>query len=329
MAKLDIQSLSKDGYASGCCLVCSVNEKQASSGKPYCECTLCDGTRKFTAKMWDSTKEKLQKFEKAVAFVELMDSPYNGKSSYILKKIEACTEQVSVLSFVKSAPVSPETMYDTVLSIVDSSVVGEYRGSLAELTTRMYEKNREKLLYWSAAEFVHHNYYSGLLYHTYRMVLAAQALADVYKSVNRELLFSATALHDIGKLKELDTDELGESEYTVNGQLFGHLLTGVMMVEKEAEKSTYDREKVSCLEHCIAAHHGQLEWGAIKLPCIEEATILHIVDYLDSRVEMYEAESIDQEPGSLSAGAIYGLDKVKIYLPPFKKNSVSDETEFL
>lgn len=323
MEKLNLEKVKIDKGGSGNILICGISERLTTTGKPYCELLLSDGEMKVTAKMWDITKDILQEYEKKVVYMDITLSGYNGKDSYIVRNIESCKGSPDVLEFIRSAPLSAESMYRVILSVVDSSVTGEYAGSLAELTKRIYEKNRAKLLYWSAAEYLHHNYYSGLLYHTYRMVLAAQALADIYTGIDRELLFSATALHDIGKLRELATDELGEAEYTVNGQLFGHLLTGVMMIEKEAEKGFYDREKITCLEHCIASHHGRQEWGAVRLPCIEEATILHIIDLLDARVEMYEKESANMKPGTLSDIQNYGLDKVKVYMPAFKQTSAA------
>ena len=90
------------------------------------------------------------------------------------------------------------------------------------------------------------------------MVRSAVMLSRVYP-VDRELLLAGTALHDIGKLSELETDNLGVADYSVDGNLFGHSLIGCEMVTKAASKNIYDEEKVRLLKHMIASHHGTLE----------------------------------------------------------------------
>ena len=191
-------------------------------------------------------------------------------------------------------------------------------GTLAGLAENILLANKEKLLKWSAAESIHHNMYGGLLYHTYRMAHQAIMFVDIYPSLNKELLVAATILHDIGKLYELNSDELGVSEYTINGQLFGHVYIGMRMIEDENQKGYYDQEMIKCLMHCISCHHGKLEWGAITLPHIEEAAVLHYIDMIDSRVQQYEMTYEDMEPGTVSNSKIFGLDGVKVYKPLFK-----------
>ena len=180
------------------------------------------------------------------------------------------------------------------------------------LVKSIYEENKTKLLYWSAAKSVHHNCYGGLLYHTLRMMRSAFTLTKVYTTINKDVLFAAVALHDIGKITELETDELGVADYTVDGTLFGHALLGIEMINAKA--SGYNPELIRLLKHCLAAHHGQLDWGAVTIPAIPEAMMLHQIDMIDSRMYQFE-KAIEEitEPGQLG-DKVFGLG-TKVYRP--------------
>ena len=140
MEKLNLEKVKIDKGGSGNILICGISERLTTTGKPYCELFLSDGEMKVTAKMWDITKDILQEYEKKVVYMDITLSGYNGKDNYIVRNIEYCKGSPDVLEFIRSAPLSAESMYRVILSVVDSSVTGEYAGSLAELTKRIYEK---------------------------------------------------------------------------------------------------------------------------------------------------------------------------------------------
>ena len=203
-------------------------------------------------------------------------------------------------------------------------VIPEDDYSLTALTVRLISKNSKAFSSSSAAKSMHHNLMGGLLYHTYRMVKAAYSVCDIYTTLNRELLVCGTALHDIGKIEELSTSELGAANYTPDGRLFGHALIGIEMIDKmvaeadsAAGRETYNREDVRLLKHLIASHHGTLEWGAITLPAVPEAMVLHNIDMIDSRMYMYEEGLASTKPGSVSdyINGIAGDGRSTIYRP--------------
>lgn len=65
--------------------------------------------------------------------------------------------------------------------------------------------------------------------------------------------------------------------------------------------------------HVIAAHHGQLDWGAIAVPATPEAMVCHQIDMIDSRMEQFEKAYEDIEPGTMSK-KLFGLG-TSIYKP--------------
>ena len=148
------------------------------------------------------------------------------------------------------------------------------------------------------------------------MIKAAEQICGIYPSLNRELLLIGTALHDIGKLKELETNEFGISEFTPEGNLSGHTLCGIEMLNNavtEMEEAP-DPEEYKQVKHMIASHHGLLEHGAIVVPATAEAMVLNNLDLIDSRMYMFEEALTGIEPGTVS-GSIWALDGAHIYKP--------------
>jgi 3'-5' exoribonuclease len=95
-------------------------------------------------------------------------------------------------------------------------------------------------------------------------------------------------LHDIGKIRELTYDrELG---YSDEGQLIGHLVIGVEIVDEkvhEAEKLSNEEFPGNLrlrLKHMIISHHGEYEYGSPKLPMTLESLALHYLDNLDAKM---------------------------------------------
>lgn len=301
-----IKDLQENQKSATVVLLTSIDEKETKGGKPYCVFALSDGESQIEAKLWNNAKTDVKVEEKTLITAELYPKEYQGALSYELFRYGPAPEDCQITDFVVKAPYKPEDMYNEILSLLRKEVPKSHEESdLVDLTQHLYEDNKEKLLYWSAAKSVHHNCYGGLLYHTFRMVRSAVMLSRVYK-IDKELLLCGTALHDIGKIIELDTDNLGIADYSVDGNLFGHALIGIEMITREAAKSSYDEEKIRLLKHMIASHHGELEWGAITKPATPEAALLHEIDMIDSKMYQYEKAIDKLEPGEMS-DRIFGL----------------------
>lgn len=81
-------------------------------------------------------------------------------------------------------------------------------------------------------------------------------------------------------------------DYSADGRLLGHPTLGVMMIEEMVHKYFKDADplKVKLLEHIIASHHGSPDCGAAVYPQTVEAEIVHELDSMDSRVEIFRGE---------------------------------------
>ena len=115
-------------------------------------------------------------------------------------------------------------------------------------------------------------------------------------------------VHDIGKTVELAAAP--DLEYTDEGQLLGHTVIGVGLLDekvKEAEQLSGEavpEELVVRLKHMIVSHHGEYEFGSPKLPMTLEAIALHYLDSLDSKIESF-AQLMRDDPNGESAWTTY------------------------
>ena len=133
-----------------------------------------------------------------------------------------------------------------------------------------------------AARSMHHAYVGGLLEHTLSMASLARHLARHYPHVNADLLVSGSLFHDMGKAYEYALEEgFAHSE---DGRLVGHIVRGIVLIEKAAAELNFPAVDLQQLIHLIASHHGTHEWGAPVVPKTLEAVLLHQIDLLDSRI---------------------------------------------
>jgi 3'-5' exoribonuclease len=134
----------------------------------------------------------------------------------------------------------------------------------------------------------HHAYPGGLLQHVVNLMEVVLRVSPCYPQVDRNLLLMGAFLHDLGKVDELRYDR--EMAYSDEGQLIGHLVMAVGMLEvkiAQAEKLSGEplsAETVLRLKHMIVSHHGEYGYGSPKLPMTLEAVALYCLDNLDAKL---------------------------------------------
>lgn len=284
-------------------LVKKTEEKEGKRG-PYTAAVLTDGEQEISVNAW----------------VPLSAFPYQGK---VVDAELACKNgfvninrvyevpNADISAYIPHAPVNRDACYAMIRDTMD-----HMKNTDLKLVVRdIMEKHKEKFLVWSAAKSVHHNYISGLLYHTCRMLSCAKYVSAIY-NLDSDMLAAGVILHDVGKLYELDMDVMGNSEYTVKGNLFGHLYLGAEMINSACRVVGVDPESETMLllKHMIVSHHNKQELGAVRMSATKEAYVLSMLDLLDSRVWIMEAELQKMEPGKCS-GPIRVLDGACVYNP--------------
>ncbi|HEY9125888.1 MAG TPA: HD domain-containing protein, partial [Acidobacteriaceae bacterium] len=140
-----------------------------------------------------------------------------------------------------------------------------------------------------AAKQLHHAFLGGLLEHVVSLLGLAERVVPHYPVLMKDLVLTGIVLHDVGKIHELAW--VGGFEYTLEGQLLGHIQIGASMVERamDALPDFPPRLKTLVL-HMILSHHGKLEFGSPKLPMIPEALMLNFLDDMDAKMQTLESE---------------------------------------
>ena len=301
-------------------LYLGAEKKTNKNGKDYAVLKLCDGKNKFEAKHWDITPEQIGVEKGAILSGELKVSLYNDRLDYQITNVYPSTSlDVSLQDFIVMPPYDIDKMYN---HIIDSlkAFVNNAQGaeeSIASIAIGLIEKCEKDYKRGSAAVSMHHNCYGGLLYHTYEMFLAAEGLVNAFPFVDKEILLTAVAIHDIGKVKTYNTSAQGDAELNVLEVLDGHLAVGYAAVLSEAPRHNCNKEKVRLLAHMVGSHHGKQEWGAIQVPATPEAFLLFAIDYLDSRVNMYRKVQEGLEVGTFS-NKQFALDNANVYRPIYQ-----------
>ena len=176
----------------------------------------------------------------------------------------------------------------------------------------------DRLMYFPAAQRLHHAERSGLLHHTTGMLRTAEHILAAYPFLNGDLLRAGVILHDLCKIQEMKSDSLGNvSDYTRDGLLIGHLVRGVAQLQLAAQNVGVEGEIVLLLEHMILSHHGEAEYGSPRMPMFPEAEALHWVDLLDAR--MNEMQAIMQRvPEGAFSEKIWSLER-RLYHPRYEE----------
>ena len=300
----------------------SAEEKLQKTGGTYLDIRILDGFGKVDLKMFNSSRTTLD--SKCVRVGEVVDmdiriQQFRNDKSAVVDDLRPTSTSAVPRDFVVSAPIDIDETFEKIISYLDSisrSNPGDRYAPISDLARELLIENKEAFKFSGAAKAMHHELIGGLVYHTYRMLQTASRICSVYPRLDSVLLCSAVAIHDIAKIREMDTSELGDITYTIPGQLMGHLYMGAEMVHDfaSANPGKYDPEKVMLLQHMILSHHLNPEWGAVKGPATAEAQMLHYIDQIDAKMYMYENHFEDLKPGEITDKLPYGLEN-NVYKP--------------
>ena len=254
------------------------------SGKPYDNVILQDKTGTLDAKIWDVGSVGIEEFD-AMDYIAITGdiTSFQGNLQCSIKRARKVNEgEYDPADYLPVSDKDVEVMYKELMGFI-GSVKNQY---LSQLLHSFFD-NKEferRFKFHSAAKSVHHGFVGGLLEHTLGVTKNCDYFAETYPILNRDLIVSAAIFHDIGKLEELST--FPENDYTDEGQLLGHIMIGAMEIAERIK--TIDGFPVKLaheMEHCILAHHGELEYGSPKKPALPEAVALSYADNIDAKME--------------------------------------------
>lgn len=295
-------------------LIESMQKRFTPNKSGYYGATLSDGESSVDARIWDCNLIEANNIQAGKVYLFTAHvNEYAGKIQYVVTGVKIPEEgEVDESLFFKSAPLSKEELNKGIKSYIKKI----NNPILYKLTVNLISKVAPEYFEYPAAMSMHHNFLYGLAYHTYTMLQLAEKLLSIYPGMNSDLLYAGTILHDIGKTKELSGSK--SPVYTMEGNLLGHIVIGLQMVAVAAsEEHVEDTEEVRMLEHMLASHHGELEYGSPKEPGIMEAYALHLIDLMDSKMAAISPEVVKTQKGT-NTSPIGSLNRKALYVPNIK-----------
>lgn len=292
-----------------------VQIKKTTTNADYASMIAFDGKELIEAKIWafnDDLKSKLKNGEVYRAIGKMKE--YQGKMQFNITDITLVdSSEVDISSFYEYAKVEVNELQD----YIEKAVASIENKVLQDITVYILKNNYVNFFNYPAAVTMHHNYYSGLAYHTYSMLRLAQGYLELYKFLNKDLVYAGIILHDIGKIVELSGPK--GTEYTKEGNLLGHIVIGANEINQAALHFDYQKEDAYlALMHIMLSHHGQLEYGSPKEPMIPEALLIHYLDLNDSKLAALEKEVNKTKPGNYT-NPVVTLDRKTFYIPNIEK----------
>lgn len=280
-------------------------------GKPFMSLILQDKSGDIEAKLWD-TNEEHENTYKAETIVrvggEIHD--YRGKNQLRIKQIRVARqdEGIQVSDLVPSSTIPKEQLMEEL-----TQFFFEIKNpNISRITRHLIKKHQQSILVQPAATKNHHDYVSGLLDHVVSMLRLGKAIAQLYPTLDTDLLYAGIILHDIGKVMEL-TGPIATA-YTIEGNLLGHITIMVNEIGQAATELGIEGEEVMLLQHLVLSHHGKEEWGSPKKPMIQEAEILHYIDNIDAKMNMLKRALDKTKPGEFTE-RLFPLDNRSFYKP--------------
>jgi 3'-5' exoribonuclease len=262
--------------------------RQKKTGEPYLSLVLADRTGEVEAKMWDNVAEVMETFEKD-DFIKVkgVAQLYQNRQQFTIHKLRRLEEsEADSVDFFPCSARDPEEMF----AELRATIAGMGNVHLRALLDAVFDDAAiaEPYKLAPAAKAIHHAWRSGLIEHVLSLCALCRVAAKHYGNVDIDLLLTGAILHDVGKIEELTFDR--SFGYSSSGQLLGHIVLGLRIVDEKLRLVPGFPPKLRLLvEHMLISHHGELEFGSPKVPVFPEALLLHHLDNLDSKMEAMRA----------------------------------------
>jgi 3'-5' exoribonuclease len=283
-------------------LLTAVQQATTKSNKPYLRVTFRDAAREVSFPLWDNSP-----WFPAAQNEWIPGNFYKLRATYReteygsqldIEKIREVNDDDRALGFdpamcLPQSRFPSDVMFAELLATANEEIEDQ---GLSALVSEILQQHREVLLGLPAAITNHHAFAGGYLEHVVSVTRNAVLLADRYlrdygdmqPPLSRDLVIAGAILHDIGKTRELAVTPTG-AEYTPEGELIGHILSGRDIVREAVQQKPVERELQLRLEHIIVSHQRLPEWGSPKPPMTPEALIVHFADDLDAKFQMMYA----------------------------------------
>lgn len=312
MKTLYVENLEKGLIISGeAFLIVSCEKSEDKNGNFYYKIKLGDKTGQVDGKIWSDVVLRIN--ESAIKSGNIVSigakvEEFKGTLQLNIQNVEK-VEQDKLDDFLESSKFDPQEMFDEVMGYVEDIKNKEIKAIIVKIFEDKEIKRR--FMYWPGASVVHHNFRSGLLQHVLEMLTISRSMVRFYPEADFDLLTTGIVLHDIGKIYELDANDLAVP-YSKEGLLLGHINMSLRLFEdfggRELPENTYLH-----IAHLILSHHGTYEYGSPVLPATVEAIMLTYIDDLSAKARTADSvRSHIPDKESFSQRVIW-LENAKIW----------------
>ena len=292
-------------------LVVSSVKGTTDKGLSYLNVTFQDKSGTIEAKKWDVNEQDLKIIVPgSVIIVEGIVNLYKNQPQLKIvgaSKIEN-KEDIVMSNFARVSPIPLEKLKAKLDYYLNSFKDKDVEKVTKAVISHFYDK----YITYPGAVKVHHEFGSGILHHSLFMADVADAIANIYKQVDRDILVAGALLHDIGKTIEYENPVAPVQ--TTEGKLCGHIAIGYAEFKRIVDELDIKSEVPLLLEHMILAHHGSLEFGSPVMPSTREALLLSEIDMLDSR-QMILDKSLDAVNEGEFTQRLWMMDDTSFYKP--------------
>lgn len=260
---------------------------ETKAGKPYLALGVGDKSGEIEARLWDNASEYAGGIvEGSFVRIKAVAKPFREQLQLSVQSLEpVADDRVNLADFM---PASKRPQAEMLIEL-EAVIAQVTDAGLQALLREIFQGDvLARFQQAPAAKKLHHAYIGGLLEHSLSMAGMVGKTAAHYPMLDRSMLLAGALLHDIAKIEEYRFHR-PPFDYTDRGRLVGHLVLGVELVRRAAERvEQLSLAQVDQLVHIILSHHGQLAFGSPVLPMTPEAIILHHLDDMDAKMNYME-----------------------------------------
>lgn len=293
--RMAVKGLKPNDTVTSFFLVRNPQHRLRKTGEPFLTLLLTDQTGELPAVLWEDLEGVGEQVREGdLVKVQGVVGMYQGEMQLTIQRLRLARDGEAALEDFLPAT---EADVRSLMTFLDETIQAFTNEPLRRLLSHIFagEGFREAFAAAPAAKGLHHAYLGGLLEHTVSVVKLCTTIADHYRgAVDTDLLLASAILHDVGKIFELTWNR--GFDYSDEGRLLGHITQGVVFVEEQiAQIPEFPPRLRMELLHNILSHHGQYEWGSPRRPKTVEALILHSVENLDGKVNLFQ-KLVKQHP---------------------------------
>lgn len=312
---LDIKSLANGQIVKGRqFMVFASSIAKTKSNKDYLMITLGNKTGKIEGRLWTLPTSFVMPRVGDVVCIDAAVTEFNSQTQLNIATLsilpaEAITDIAEFTIEVQNRV--PAAEFNQALVGIREELIKRHSTLLLNVLDNVMEEYCSDMLVATAACGVHHAGVGGWAKHTIEVLYYADAiynaLPDVTQlKVRRDILLLGAFLHDVGKLRSY-TFDTGVPVMTETGKMLDHIVEGITIVHNAMHKAfattttkdEYESQMrdVYLLEHIIASHHTELEYGSPVNPITLEAVIVGHADCLSASLDtINEAIESTKEP---------------------------------